>query len=79
MERKWPSYRSGGAVHAKDRIRYKGTAGRVVFVSDGDREEFATGYAEYQGHEAGIMISDDDGELTFFREADEELVLVHPR
>jgi hypothetical protein len=71
-----PLYLSGGEVHAGDRVRYKGNAANVVFVSDGDEGEFAPGYEDYHGHEAGIMICDDDEELTFLAEPTEELEFV---
>lgn len=68
-----PLYLCGEEVHAGDRVRYKGTAATVVFVTDGDEGEFAPGYTEYHGHEAGIMLCDDDGGLNFLVEPDEEL------
>jgi hypothetical protein len=72
----FPHYMSGGEVQVGDRIRYKGVAGNVVFVSDGENGEFATGYEDYFGHQAGIMVCDDDGVLNFIVEPDESLEFV---
>lgn len=70
-------YMGGGEVHAGDRVRYRGNAANVVFVSDGDEGEFSPGYEDYHGHEAGIMLVDDDGEETFIPEPTEDLEFVH--
>jgi hypothetical protein len=48
----------------------------VVFVSDGDEGEFSSGYEDYHGHEAGIMVCDDDGITTFVPEPNEDLEFV---
>ena len=72
------SYFNGEAIHIRDRVRYKGVSGTIVFVTDGDEGEFSPGYEDYFGHEAGLMFSDDDGDLTFLREPDEDLELVRP-
>ncbi len=77
MTAKLPYYLGGGEVHAGDRVRYKGNAANVVFVSDGDEGEFAPGYEDYYGHKAGLMVSDDDGDLTFLPEPTEDLEFVH--
>jgi hypothetical protein len=69
-------YSSGEEVHAGDRVRYQGTVATVVFVTDGDEGEFAPGYTDYQGHERGIMLCDDDGGLNFLSEANEELEFI---
>ncbi len=71
-----PHYLTGEEVHAGDRVRYKGTAASVVFVSDGEEGEFSSGFEEYSGHDAGIMIRDDDEQLTFLTEPSEDLELV---
>ena len=71
-----PLYIGGGEVHAGDRVRYKGVAGHVVFVSDGEDGEFAPGYEDYLGHEAGVMVCDDDGQLNFVGDPDENLEFV---
>ena len=77
MAAKLPYYMTGGEVHAGDRVRYRGNAATVVFVTDGDEGEFAPGYQDYYGHEAGIMLSDDDGDLTLITEPNEDLEFVH--
>lgn len=69
-------YFTGAEVHAGDRVRYKGEAGNVVFVSDGDGGEFLTGYSDYHGCDAGIMFCDDAGQLTFLSELNENLELM---
>ena len=71
-----PSYLTGQKVHAGDRVRYKGEAATVVFVTDGEGGEFSGGYEEYFGHEAGIMLHDDNGELNFLSEPGEDLELI---
>jgi hypothetical protein len=69
-------YFNGEGIHIRDRVRYKGVSGTIVFVTDGETGEFAPGYEDYSGHEAGLMFCDDDGDLTFLHDADEELELV---
>jgi hypothetical protein len=76
MQCELPYYLSGGHVHAGDRVRYKGSTATVAFVSDGEEGEFSPGYADYHGHEAGIMLCDDDGTMTFIPEPNEDLELV---
>jgi hypothetical protein len=71
-----PRYMSGGEVHVGDRVRYQGTACSVVGVSDGLDGEFAPGYEDHLGCDAGILVSDDDGDLTFISEANEDLEFV---
>ncbi len=72
-------YFNGEGIHLHDRVRYKGVSGTVVFVTNGDTGEFAPGYEDYYGCEAGLMFCDDDGDLSFLREPDEELELIrHP-
>jgi len=77
MLEKRPHYLNGEGIHVGDRVRYKGTAGNIVFISDGEGGEFSPAYAEYDGCEAGIMVCDDDGTLTTFTEPDENLELIH--
>jgi hypothetical protein len=77
MKANLPHYLNGEEVHARDRVRYKGTAATVAFVSDGEEGEYAPGYEDYLGYEAGIMIYDDDGAMTFLGEPDEQLELIH--
>ncbi len=57
-------YTTGEEAHAGDRVRYQDTYATVVFVSDGESEEFAPGYEDYSGSDAGFIISDDDGAVT---------------
>ncbi len=76
MHAQLPYYLAGGEVHAGDRVRYKGTSATVAFVSDGEEGEFSAGYADYHGHEAGIMLCDDDGITTFVAEPTEDLEFV---
>ncbi len=70
-------YFNGDTVHVRDRVRFKGVAATVVFVTDGEEGEFSPGYEDYYGHEAGLMICDDDGDLTFLHEPAEDLELIH--
>ncbi len=76
MSANLPHYITGEEIHAGDRVHYREQAGNIVFVSDGDSGEFASGYAEYYGHEAGVMFSSDDGELSFLPEPTEDLELI---
>ncbi len=69
-------YVSGEEVHAGDRVQHKGDYATVVFVSDGESEEFAPGYEDYTGSERGITIADDDGAITFVGDPDEMLTFV---
>ncbi len=69
-------YLSGEAVHAGDRVQHKGEYATVVFVSDGEMEEFAPGYEEHTGAERGIMLCDDDGNETFIGDPDEDLSFI---
>jgi hypothetical protein len=69
-------YLSGEEVHAGDRVQYKGNFATVVFVSNGEGEEFAPGYEDYTGSERGIMLCDDDGSVSSIGEPDEMLSFV---
>ena len=69
-------YLSGEEVHAGDRVQYKGDFATVVFVSNGEGEEFAPGYEDYTGSERGIMLCDDDGAVSFIGDPDEMLSFV---
>jgi hypothetical protein len=69
-------YVSGEEIHAGDRIQYKGTYGMVVFVSDGNAEEFSSGFEDYVGSERGVMICDDDGATQSIGEPDEMLSFI---
>jgi len=48
----------------------------VVVVSDGDSGEFAPGYEDYSGSERGLVICDDDGNLTFLSDTDDTLEFI---
>ena len=69
-------YITGEEVHAGDRVQYKGTYARVVFVSDGEREEFAPGYEDQTGAGRGMMLCDDDGANFFVGEPDDLLSFI---
>lgn len=69
-------YITGEEVHAGDRVQYNTTYATVVFVSDGTNEEFEPGYAEYSGSDRGIIICDDDGEVTVLGDPDERLTFI---
>lgn len=69
-------YITGEEVHAGDRVQYRDGYAIVVFVSDGDNEEFVPGYADSTGSERGITICDDDGQVSFIGEPDEMLSFV---
>jgi len=72
-----PQYVTGQKVHAGDRVRYHSETATVAFVSDGEQGEFCSGYEDYYGQEAGIMLRSDDGELTFLAEPGDDLELLH--
>ena len=76
MEAGLLQYPTGEAVHAGDRVQYKGTYATVVFLSDGETEEAAPGYEDYRGSSRGIVICDDDGVTTAVGEPDERLYFV---
>ncbi len=69
-------YISGEEVHAGDRVQYRGTYANVVFVSNGDEEEFAPGYGDHTGSERGVLLCDDDGSTSFVAEPDEMLEFI---
>lgn len=73
MSANFPHYLTGQEIHAGDRVRFKGNAGNIAFVSDGKGGQFASGFADYNGYEAGIMVSIDDGELMFIPQPNTEL------
>lgn len=72
-------YITGEEVHAGDRVQSKGNYATVVFVSNGETEEFEPGYEEFTGSERGIMVCDDDGEVSFIGEPDELLTFLDRR
>jgi hypothetical protein len=69
-------YLSGEEVHAGDRVQYRGNYATVVFVSNGESEEFSPGYEDYIGSNRGILLCDDDGATTLISEWDENLSFV---
>jgi hypothetical protein len=69
-------YTTGEEVHAGDRVQYRAVFGTVVYVSDGETCEYATGYEDYSGADRGLMVCDDDGVLNTVGEQDEQLVFV---
>lgn len=69
-------YLTGEEVHAGDRVQLKGDYGRVVFVANGETEEFSPGYEDYSGSDRGLMVCDDDGGLTFISQPDENLSFI---
>ena len=66
-------YSTGEDVHAGDRVYYNGLCATVVFVSDGDSEEFSPGYEDHTGSRRGIVLCDDDGAITSIGDPDERL------
>ncbi len=66
-------YISGEEVHAGDRVQYDGNYCTVVFVSDGENEEYNPGYEDYTGSDRGVMVCDDDGATQFVGEPNEML------
>lgn len=69
-------YITGEEVHAGDRVQYHGDYATVVFVSNGEDEEFSPGFEDYTGSERGVMLADDDGETRFIGDPDEMLAFV---
>lgn len=70
------NYSTGEVVHAGDRVQYRGTFAKVVFVTDGDESECWPGYENYSGYDRGVVICDDDDTTSVLNETNEELVLV---
>ncbi len=69
-------YTTGEEVHTGDRVQYCADFATVVFVSDGENYEYATGYEDHIGAERCLMVCDDDGEVSTLGEPDEQLVFV---
>jgi hypothetical protein len=69
-------YVTGEEVHAGDRVRHNGRYATIVFVSNGEAEEFAPGYEDYAGSQRGVMVCDDDGDTCFIGEPDDLLSLI---
>jgi hypothetical protein len=57
-------------------VQYDGTYGTVVFVSDGELEQFASGYQDHSGSGRGVVVCDDDGVITNVGESDARLVFI---
>jgi hypothetical protein len=70
------NYITGEEIQAGDRIQYDGTYGTVVFVSDGEVEQFTPGYDDYSGSGRGVVVCDDDGVITNVGESDPRLVFM---
>ena len=70
------NYATGDAVHAGDRVQYRGTFAKVVFVTDGEESESWPGYENYSGYDRGLVVCDDDGTISVLNDLDEELVFV---
>ena len=70
-------YVTGNDVRPGDRVRHGENYATVVFVSNGEAEACARGYEDYLGHDAGIIICDDDGETSFLRDDDLRLEFLH--
>ena len=69
-------YFSGEPVHAGDRVQYRGEFATVVFMSDGEIEEYAPGYSDRTGSDRGITLCNDDGETRSLGEPDESLEFI---
>lgn len=69
-------YITGEEVHAGDRVQHRGVYGTVVFLSDGDSEEFSPGFGDFTGADRGVMICDDDGETKHIGEPAEDLEFI---
>ncbi len=69
-------YITGEEVHAGDRVQRNGEYATVVFVSNGEAEEFSAGYEDYIGSERGVMICDDDGAVQYIGDPDEALEFI---
>jgi hypothetical protein len=67
-------YLTGEEVHVGDRVQYRASYATVVFVSNGEDYECATGYEDHAGADRGVIICDDDGGLTTLGEPSEDLV-----
>ena len=57
MDSEHLAYLTGEEVHAGDRVQYKGTFATVVFVNDGENEEFSPGYEDHAGSDRGHLLS----------------------
>jgi hypothetical protein len=69
-------YMTGEEVHAGDRVQYRGNYATIVFVTDGELEEFSPGYEDYSGSQRGVIVCDDDGSTNSIGEPDEMLTFL---
>jgi hypothetical protein len=69
-------YTTGEEVHAGDRVQHYGSYATVVFVSNGETEEFSPGFEDHIGSDRGVILCDDDGATTSLGEPDETLAFV---
>ena len=69
-------YSTGEEVHAGDRVRYDGNYATIVFVSNGESEEYSPGYEDHIGADRGVIVRDDDGATSEIGEPDERLSFV---
>ena len=69
-------YSSGEEIHAGDRVQHNGNYANVVFVSSGEAEEYSPGYEDYMGSERGVLICDDDGNLTSLGDSTDQLIFI---
>ena len=70
------NYITGEEIQIGDRVQYRGTYGTIVFLSNGDQEEFMPGYESYAGTDSGVVVCDDDGETTHLSFPDEMLTFI---
>jgi hypothetical protein len=69
-------YSTGEEVHPGDRVLFEGTYATVVFVSNGEADEFSPGYEDYTGSTRGVVLCDDDGVTSSIGDPDERLSFV---
>jgi hypothetical protein len=69
-------YAGGDEIQLGDRVLFAGVYATVVAVSNGEHGAFAPGYEDRSGMERGIVICDDDGDVTTLADGDERLELV---
>ncbi len=69
-------YTSGEEVQLGDRVQYDGAFATVVAVSDGESYQLAPGFEDYAGAERGLVICDDDGEVTTVGDEDTRLIFI---
>lgn len=69
-------YITGEEIHAGDRVQRNGVFATVVFVSNGETEEFAPGYEDHSGTDRGVVLCDDDGAVESIGEPDDLLAFI---